>query len=110
MLDDYRRMNRSPRELARAQSDSGAGGGGAGAMAASPVFADREVVDIDLARYLRIALKHRWVILGAFLAALAIGLAATLLSTRIYTASATLQIDRQATQVFDNGADVAPAE
>jgi len=107
MHDDYGRKNRSPREVATAQNEGGAGGG---AAAFDPTFVEREGADVDLARYLRIALKHRWVILGAFLAALAIGLAATLLSTRIYTASATLQIDRQATQVFDNGSDVAPAE
>ena len=66
-------------------------------------------VDVDLARYLRIALKHRWIILGAFISALVLGLVATVLSTRIYTASATLQIDRQSAQVLE-GAEVTPAE
>lgn len=105
MLDDYRRMNRSPREAGTAHNaDRGVSAGVAGY---APGEAD--VVDIDIARYVRIALKHRWLILGAFLAALVIGVAVTLLSTRIYTASATLQIDRQATQVLED-ADVAPAE
>lgn len=106
MLDHYRTMNHSPREAARAQTD---GARAAAAMPGGPAFAERDVVDIDLSRYLRIAFKHRWVILGAFLAALVLGVAATLLSTPIYTASATLQIDRQATQVLED-ADVAPAE
>lgn len=66
--------------------------------------------EFDLTRYLRMALKHRWVILGTVLAALVIGLALTLMATRIYTASATLQIDRQATQVLNNVTDVTPTE
>ncbi len=72
-------------------------------------FPGQDIVEFDLARYLRVALKHRWVILGAFLGALVIGVAVTLLSTRVYTASATLQIDRQATQVLEN-ADTTPTE
>src|SRR5690606_14563236 len=70
---------------------------------------ESDTIKVDLARYARIAFKHRWVILGALLTALVIGLVITLLSTRIYTASATLQIDRQTAQVLE-GADVAPAE
>lgn len=66
--------------------------------------------EFDFARYMRMALKHRWVILGTVLSALVIGLAVTLLSTPIYTASATLQIDRQAAQALSNVADVTPAE
>ena len=106
MLDDYRRMNRSPREAGTAHNDADRGVS-AGVAGYDP--GESDVVDIDIARYVRIALKHRWLILGAFLAALVIGVAVTLLSTRIYTASATLQIDRQATQVLED-ADVAPAE
>ena len=102
MLNDLRRMNRSPREMVTPQHD----GGGA---PLGHELADHSMTDFDFTRYLRIALKHRWLILGAFLAALVVGVAVTLLSTRIYTASATLQIDRQATQVLED-ADVAPAE
>lgn len=103
MLDD--RMNRFAHERIPTPGDrsvsvlAGAWGDPGGDQEAS----------IDLARYVRIGLKHRWLILGALLAALVIGVAATLLSTQIYTASATLQIDRQATQVLED-ADVAPAE
>jgi len=107
MIDDFRRMNRSARDDVWAQSD---GAGEAHGGMPRPGIADREIVDIDLTRSLRIAFKHRWVILGAFVAALVIGLAITLLSTRIYTASATLQIDRQATQVLGEMADAAPIE
>lgn len=64
---------------------------------------------LDLAIYWRLALKHRILILGCFFAALAIGAALTLLMTPIYTAKATLQIDREAARVFDS-TDVTPSE
>ncbi len=63
----------------------------------------------DLASYWRLAIKHRILILGCFLAALAIGAALTLLMTPIYTAQATLQIDREAARVFTSE-DVTPRE
>lgn len=63
----------------------------------------------DLASYWRLALKHRLVIAGSFLAALVIGAALTLLMTPIYTAHATLQIDREAARVF-NAEEVTPTE
>ena len=63
----------------------------------------------DLASYWHLAIKHRILILGCFLAALAIGAALTLLMTPIYTAQATLQIDREAARVFTSE-DVSPRE
>jgi capsular exopolysaccharide synthesis family protein len=64
---------------------------------------------VDIASYWRLALKHRIVIIGCFLAALVIGVALTLLMTPIYTAKATVQIDREAARVF-TAEDVAPRE
>ncbi|WP_298745492.1 polysaccharide biosynthesis tyrosine autokinase [uncultured Brevundimonas sp.] len=64
---------------------------------------------IDLASYWRLALKYRLLIAGCFLAALVIGATLTLLMTPIYTAEATLQIDREAARVF-NAEEVAPTE
>lgn len=64
---------------------------------------------LDLAVYWRIALKHRFLILGCFVGVLAIGTALTLLMTPIYTATATLQIDREAARVF-NTEEVLPNE
>jgi succinoglycan biosynthesis transport protein ExoP len=64
---------------------------------------------VDLAVYWRLTLKHRFLILGCFLGALAIGASLTLLMTPIYTAQATLQIDREAARVL-NTEDVAPRE
>jgi capsular exopolysaccharide synthesis family protein len=63
----------------------------------------------DLTVYWRHALKHRIVILGCFFGAVAIGAALTLLMTPVYTAKATLQIDREAARVF-NADDVTPRE
>lgn len=63
----------------------------------------------DLAVYWRLALKHRILILGCFLGALAIGAALTLLMTPIYTATATLQIDRESARVVTTE-DVTPRE
>ncbi|WP_298701651.1 polysaccharide biosynthesis tyrosine autokinase [uncultured Brevundimonas sp.] len=64
---------------------------------------------LDLAVYWRLALKHRILILGCFFGALVVGAALTLLMTPIYTAKATLQIDREAARVF-NSTDVTPSE
>jgi len=64
---------------------------------------------VDLASYWRLALKYRFLIIGCFLVALVIGATITLLTTPIYTAQATLQIDREAARVLD-AEDVAPRE
>lgn len=69
----------------------------------------QEASAFDLAAYWRLALKHRILILGCFLGALAIGAALTLLMTPIYTATTTLQIDREATRVIA-AEDVTPRE
>ena len=64
---------------------------------------------IDLAVYWRLALKHRILILGCFFTVLAIGAALTFLMTPIFTAKATLQIDREAARIF-NSQEVTPSE
>jgi len=63
----------------------------------------------DLAAYWRLALKYRFLIIGCFLGALVIGATLTLLMTPIYTAQATLQIDREAARIIESE-DVAPRE
>ncbi len=63
----------------------------------------------DLAAYWSLAFKHRFLILGCFLGALVVGATLTLLMTPIYTAQATLQIDREAARIIDSE-DVAPRE
>lgn len=52
-----------------------------------------------LEQYLRIAKRWRWVILGVILGALVIGLLVTMLMTPQYTATATIEISREADQV-----------
>ncbi|MDZ4390657.1 MAG: polysaccharide biosynthesis tyrosine autokinase [Gemmatimonadales bacterium] len=64
---------------------------------------------MDLAVYWRLALKYRFLIFGCFFGMLAIGAALTLLMTPIYTAKASLQIDREAARVFTSE-EVAPRE
>ena len=64
---------------------------------------------IDLSAYWRLALKYRFLIVGCFLGALLVGATLTLLMTPIFTAQATLQIDREAARVLDTE-DVAPRE
>lgn len=64
---------------------------------------------VDLTAYWRLALKYRFLIIGCFLAALVVGATLTLLMTPVYTAQATLQIDREAARVFDSE-DVTPTE
>lgn len=71
--------------------------------------AEERTDSFDLALYWRLALKHRLLILAVFVAALAIGVVVTLLTTPLYTASATLQIDREAARVL-NVDDAAPRE
>jgi capsular exopolysaccharide synthesis family protein len=93
MLDDQAGLRRG--------EHTGILGGGAAATGPSAGF--------DLGEYWRIALKHRLVIAGAFVAALLIAAAVTMLMTPIYTATATLQIDRESARVL-NVDDVQPRE
>ncbi|OYX08757.1 MAG: exopolysaccharide biosynthesis protein [Sphingomonadales bacterium 32-68-7] len=52
-----------------------------------------------LQRYIRIAQKWRWVLIGSITAAILLGLAATLLMTPQFSASATIEISRESDQV-----------
>ncbi|QYO62601.1 GumC family protein [Leptolyngbya sp. 7M] len=55
--------------------------------------------DSILQHYLRIALRWKWIIVGATLGAIILGLIATLLMTPQYTASSTIEISRESDQV-----------
>ena len=68
---------------------------------ASPTF------QIDLREYLRILVKHRWMILSIVVAALVLGAVTTLMKTPLYTSTVRLQIDRNAAKVVQGG-DVTP--
>lgn len=65
--------------------------------------------ELDLASYGRILAKNLWILAGAVVAALALAGAVTLLAAPIYTAQATLQIDREGGKVVSAG-DVFPTE
>lgn len=69
--------------------------------------ADRRILPI--AEYWRLAVKYRLLILGCLLAAIVLGVAATLLMTPIYRSSVTLQIDREAARIL-NMDEVQPQE
>lgn len=64
---------------------------------------------VDLSTYWRLALKHRILIIAIFMAAVMLGVGATFLMTPKYTASTTLQIDREAARVL-NVEDTQPRE
>ncbi|HEY5411588.1 MAG TPA: GumC family protein, partial [Caulobacteraceae bacterium] len=64
---------------------------------------------IDVLAYWRTILKRRWVIVFCLAAVLAAGVAITLLTRPAYTATSTLQIDREETKVVDK-ADGTPID
>lgn len=64
---------------------------------------------LDIAEYWRLAVKYRFVILGATILALVLGIAATLVMTPQYSATTTLQINRETARVL-NVDEVAPRE
>lgn len=63
-----------------------------GAQLAEPSNDDEP---LDLKKYLRILIKHRWLIIGVAAIATCLGLAYTLLQTPVYRGSATIEIRRE---------------
>jgi uncharacterized protein involved in exopolysaccharide biosynthesis len=83
-----------------------------GPEAAIDIWREDRFIDessIDLAQYWRLLLKYRFIIAGSFVVAVILGIAATMLMTPIYTAEATLQIDRESARVVESD-DVTPRE
>ena len=66
-------------------------------------------VEFDIAQYWRLLIKHRWLIIAVVFAALCVGAALTLLTQPIYTANASLQLDREAAKVVSTQ-DATPSE
>jgi capsular exopolysaccharide synthesis family protein len=64
---------------------------------------------LPLAHYWALLLRRRLLILGTLIAVLVIGITATLLMRPIYSASVTLQLDREAARVLEVD-DVSPRE
>jgi len=71
------------------------------ASAAGLDAADEEGGGQNLGLYWHIIVKHRLIIGGAVLTALAIGVLLTMMTTPIYRATATIQIEQEATRVVD---------
>lgn len=63
----------------------------------------------DLSEYWRLAVKHRWVLLGCLLGCAVLSAGLTLLTTPTYRATASLQIERESARVLDVD-DVQPSE
>lgn len=74
--------------------------GGFSTTGAVPELRDPEAERIPIVRqYLRIAIRWRYVILGATIACILLGLIVTLLMTPKYTAEATIEISRESDKV-----------
>jgi polysaccharide biosynthesis transport protein len=69
--------------------------------------AEREPA-IDLHKVYAAARRNRWLIFGIVLAAILLGLVATMLMTPKYTATASIQIDQESARILDSQ-DVQPA-
>jgi polysaccharide biosynthesis transport protein len=61
-----------------------------------------EATGFDFYKYLRVAVKYRWLIVGTTFIALLLATVITFLTTPIYRATASLQIDREAINVTGN--------
>ena len=66
-------------------------------------YGDEDTKTFDFYKYLRIASKYRWLIAGITLAVLSVTAVTTLMTTPIYKATASIQIDREATKILDKG-------
>src|SRR5579862_514968 len=64
---------------------------------------------LRLLEYWRIVDKYKWLILAVVAVSLAVGVAITLITPKVYTASTTLEIDRETTNVVGVG-DVSPMD
>lgn len=62
-------------------------------------------LDLDFAWVKAAIYRSRWILIGGAILGIVVGLTAALLSTRIYTATSTLQIESQAPAVLGNNAD-----
>ncbi len=64
----------------------------------------------DFYRYLRVLVKYRWLIVGSTAAAIALATVLTLMTTPIYRATSSIQIDREAMAVVNVGAGLQPQD
>lgn len=63
----------------------------------------------NLRSYIRVLLKHKWLIVAATTASFVLGLLQVMTAPRLYTATVRLQIDRSVAKIIESG-NVMPAE
>ena len=66
-------------------------------------YGDEDTKSFDIFKYLRIASKYKWLIAGIAAAVFAVTALTTFMTTPIYKATASIQIDREASKVLDKG-------
>lgn len=66
-------------------------------------YGDEDTKSLDVFKYLRIVNKHKWLIAGITLLFLTVTAVSTFMTTPIYTATASIQIEREATKVIEKG-------
>lgn len=64
---------------------------------------EKEEGALDIYKYLRIASKYRWLIAATTLAVVLLTAVLNFIATPIYTATASVQIEKEATKVLDQG-------
>lgn len=71
-------------------------------------FLEEQSAESALTHYMQMLLRRRFVVLVAVLIGLGAAVVVTMSTTRLYRATAQLEIDRQAAKVVSNGNDVDP--
>ena len=66
-------------------------------------YGDEDTKTFDVYKYLRIATKYKWLIAGIALAILSVTAVSNFMTTPIYKATSSIQIDREATKILDKG-------
>ena len=66
-------------------------------------YGDEDTKPFDIFKYLRIATTYKWLIAGITLAIFAVSALSTFMTTPIYKATSSIQIDREASKVLDKG-------
>jgi capsular exopolysaccharide synthesis family protein len=64
---------------------------------------------LDILEYLRIVVKHRWLILSIVAACVVLGVVITLMKTPLYVSTVRLQIDRGVAKIVEGG-NITPVE
>jgi succinoglycan biosynthesis transport protein ExoP len=66
-------------------------------------YGDEDTKSFDIFKYVRIAMKYKWLIAGITLAVFAVTALSNFMTTPIYMATSSIQIDREASKILDKG-------